>query len=180
MVTDERHRTTEEHTVTERRPKPHAHVARDLMKEIPIVIPFWMSVPSAAGLLDAAGSDVAPVVDADGRCVGMFTPADYRRWLARGEPDVKVVSEWQLVPEPPEEVCYHMSWRFPSAGPEAGLDELLYRLAAGSDAFLVVLDGLRRPLGIVCALDVLVADASLARAKGMHAPASQGFLAAQT
>jgi CBS-domain-containing membrane protein len=168
--------------VTERRPKPPETVARDLMREVQIVIPFWMSVPSAAELLDAAGGCVAPVVDADERCVGVFTPADYRRWLARGEADVKVVSESQVVvPEPtPEEVCYHMSWRFPSAGPEAGLGELLYRLAAGPDSFLVVLDGQRRPRGIVCALDVLVAEVNLARARNRLAPARQESFAAGT
>jgi CBS-domain-containing membrane protein len=160
--------------MTQRRPKPHAVVARDLMREIPLVVPFWMSVPSAAELLDAAGGCVVPVVEADGRCVGVFTPADYRRWLTRGEPDPKVFSEWQVVPEPvPEEVCYHMSWRFPSAGPEAGLGELLRRLAAGPDSFLVVLDGQRRPRGIVCALDVLVAEANRARASNRPVPASQ-------
>jgi CBS-domain-containing membrane protein len=168
--------------MTERRHDFLTPVARDLMREIPIVVPFWMSVPAAAGLLEAVGGCVAPVVDADGRCVGVFTPADYRRWLARGETDVKVVSEWQVVvPEPtPEEVCYHMSWRFPSAGPDAGLGALLYRLAAGPDSFLVVLDGQRRPRGIVCALDVLVAEVNLARTRNRLVPASQESFAAGT
>lgn len=148
-----------------------APVARDLMRDVPVAVPFWMGVPAAASLLDAAGGWVAPVVDVEGRCVGVFTPADYRRWLAREPPDHEVVSEWQVVPEPtPDEVCYHMNWRFAAVPPGTGLSEVLDRLAAGPDSYLVVLDARRRPQGIVCALDALVAEVTLARAGRVSHP----------
>jgi CBS domain-containing protein len=170
--TDSLHRTPPAGgtAMTERRTDPSAPVARDLMREVPVVAPLWMSVPAVAALLDAVGACVAPVVDADGRCVGVFTPAEYRRWLGHKIAPVEVFSEWQVVPEPvPDEVCWHMRWHIASAAPGAGLGELLYRMAEGPETFLVVLDNQRRPRGVVCALDVLVAEANLSRARSKPA-----------
>jgi predicted transcriptional regulator len=147
--------------MTDRHPLPPATTARDLMREIPFVIPSGMSVAAAAGLLDAVGTSVAPVIDSGGRCVGLFGTTDYRRWLDRGESEAAVVAEWQIIPPRPipDEVCYHMTRRFAAAPPEADVHELLHRLNGVEVPYLVVLDRQRRPRGIVCALDVLAAEA---------------------
>jgi CBS domain-containing protein len=147
--------------MTDRHPLPPAATARDLMKALPLVIPSGTGVGAAASQLDAVGTGVAPVVDPDGRCVGLFGAADYRRWLDGGGTRGEVVTEWQIVhPTPiPDEVSYHMTRRFAVATPEAGVNELLHRLNGVEDPYLVVLDRQRRPRGIVCALDVLAAEA---------------------
>jgi CBS domain-containing protein len=151
--------------MTDRYPLLPAATARDLMKEIPLVIPSGMGVGAAASLLDAVGTSVAPVVDPGGRCVGLFGAADYRRWLDSGGPRGEVVTDWQIVHPTtiPDEVSYHMTRRFAVATPEAGVHELLHRLNGVEDPYLVVLDRQRRPRGIVCALDVLAAEAGTSR-----------------
>jgi len=158
--------------MTDHYPLLSAATARDLMREIPLVIPAGMSVRAAAGLLDAVGTCVAPVIDARGRCVGLFGAADYRRWLARGDAHCEVVTEWQAVPAAlmPDEVRYHMTRRFAAATPRAGVHELLRRLNEVEDPYLVVLDEQRCPTGIVCALDVLAAEAGDIEAGGDPTP----------
>jgi CBS-domain-containing membrane protein len=151
--------------MTDRHPLPSAATARDLMREIPLVIPSVMSVGAAASMLDAVGTSVAPVIDSGGRCVGLFGATDYRRWLGSGGARDEVVTGWQAVApaSTPDQVCYHMTRRFAAATPEAGVQELLHRLKGADDPYLVVLDRQRRPSGIVCALDVLAAEAGTLR-----------------
>jgi CBS domain-containing protein len=153
--------------MTERHPRPAPPTAQDLMRETELLIPLEMSVGAAAGLLDAAGCGVAPVVDSRGRCVGVFTAADYRRWLDRVGSDADLVPGHHPVTmsASADEVRYHITGRFAAATPDAGVQELLHRLEAVADPFLVVLDRQARPRGIVCALDVLVAESGCRRTK---------------
>jgi CBS domain-containing protein len=161
--------------MTDHHPLPSAATARDLMRKIPLAIPSGMSVGAAASLLDAVGTSVAPVLDSGGRCVGLFGATDYRRWLDRSGAEAEVVSEWQAVPPTsiPDEVCYHMTRRFAVATPETDVHELLHRLNGVEDPYLIVLDRQRRPRGIVCALDVLVAQAEGVGAGGESVPADR-------
>jgi CBS domain-containing protein len=133
-----------------------APTAQNLMRPWPVTLAPEMSVSAAAGRLAATGADTAPVVDSSGRCVGLFTAADYRRWLTAAAPVTDVFSEGQMVPAV-DRVGDHMTRLFTTAAPEAGVPELLQRLSAAPDPFLVVLDRQRRPVGVVCGLDVLVA-----------------------
>lgn len=139
--------------------RPPGLTARDLMREWPATLPPGMRVTAAAGLLAAVGTDAAPVVDSDGRCVGLFTAGDYRRWLAGEAPVMDVFSAGQVVATD-DKVRDHMTRRFGTAAPEAGISELLLLLRAAADPFLVVLDQEGRPAGVVCGLDVLVAEAN--------------------
>jgi CBS-domain-containing membrane protein len=123
-----------------------------------------MSVTAAAGLLAAAGTDAAPVVDSDGRCLGLFTAGDYRRWLAGEAPVADFFSAGQMVATD-DKVREHMTRRFGTVSPEAGISELLLLLRGAADPFLVVLDPEGRPLGVVCGLDVLVAEANAVRSR---------------
>jgi CBS-domain-containing membrane protein len=144
--------------MTELQPPLGLPTARDLMKEWNVHIPFRMSVSAAAGLLEAAQVGVAPVVDYRGRCVGLFTVGDYRRWWERGGPDAEEDPARQAAPgtRSRNEVRYHMTRRFAVATPETDVPELLHRLSGGTDPFLVVLDRHQRPRGMVFALDVLL------------------------
>jgi CBS-domain-containing membrane protein len=121
-----------------------------------------MSVTAAAGLLTAVGADAAPVVDSNGRCLGLFTASDHRRWLMVEAPVTDVFSAGQMVATG-DKVRDHMTRRFGTATPGAGISELLLRLRAAADPFLVVLDPEGRPVGVVCGLDVLVAEANAVR-----------------
>ena len=121
-----------------------APTARTLMRRWRVTLAPEMSVSAAAGLMAAAGADAAPVVDPGGRCVGLFTAADYRRWLAGDAPVIDVFSEGQMVAAS-DRVGDHMTRLFATAGPEADVTELLRRLSAAADPLLVVLDRLSRP-----------------------------------
>lgn len=138
--------------------------ARDLMRETKLLIPLGMSVGAAAELLEAAGGGAAPVVDSRGRCVGVFTAADYRRWLDRAGSDAEPARGRDSVAgrSPGDEVRYHVSGRFAAVMPDADVPELLHRLDGAADPFLIVLDRQARPHGIVCALDVLATDFGVA------------------
>src|SRR5688572_31711284 len=113
--------------------------ARNLMRRWRVTLAPDMSVSAAAELLAAAGADTAPVVDSSGRCVGLFTAADYRRWLTVAAPVTDVFSEGQMAPAV-DRVGDHMTRLFTTATPEAGVPELLQQLSAAPDPFLVVLD----------------------------------------
>jgi CBS-domain-containing membrane protein len=140
-----------------------APAARHLMRPWRVTLSPQTSMTAAAAALAASGAEAAPVVGADGRCVGVFTAGDYRRWLTTKAPVSDVFSEGQMVAAD-DRVCDHMSRRFATTGPDADARELLRRLAAAADPFLVVLDRRHRPVGVVCGLDVLVAESNGARA----------------
>jgi CBS-domain-containing membrane protein len=137
--------------------------ARNLMHGARVVVPAGMSVRSAAEVLEAARLRAVPVVDSDGRCVGLFAAHHYRRWADQPADAAEVVSDWQLVAPGSDEVQDHMSRRFAAVTPDAGVPELLHRLRGAADPFLVVLDRQRRPKGVVCGMDVLAAEANGSR-----------------
>src|SRR5690349_11131181 len=113
-------RTAGVYVMTERHPRPAPPTAQDLMRETELLIPLGMSVGSAGGLLEATGSGVAPVVDSRGRCVGVFTAADYRRWLDRDVSDADLVPGHHPVTTSASanEVRYHITGRFTAAMPD--------------------------------------------------------------
>jgi CBS-domain-containing membrane protein len=116
-------------------------------------------------MLSRAGTEAAPVVDSDGRCVGLFSAADYRRWATRPARGADVVCEWQMVPlAAPDEVRNHMTRRYAVTTPGAGIAELLHRVDQAPGPFLIVLDRQRRPRGLVSAIDLLRADSGGRRA----------------
>jgi CBS-domain-containing membrane protein len=132
------------------------------MREWRVTLPPGMSVTAASGLLSAVGAEAAPVIDSDGRCVGLFTAGGYRRWLAGEAPVTDVFSAGQMIATG-DKVRDHMARRFGTVTPDAGISELSLRLRAAADPFLVVLDQEGRPVGVACGLDILIAEANAVR-----------------
>lgn len=58
--------------------------AADLMSRDVVTIPQDMSLRAAAHLLFQNQISGAPVVDADGRCIGVLSAADFVRWAEEG------------------------------------------------------------------------------------------------
>lgn len=162
--------------MTERWPWPAHPTARDVMTETRVLVPVGTSVREAAAALGAADVEAVPVVDSDGGCVGLFSAGDYRRWATRHGGRTEVVCEWQIVPPAPapDDVRLHMTRRYAVATPGAGVPEMLHRLAAAPDPFLVVLDRQRRPQGLVSAIDLLRAE-SVAHRAGREVAATNGM-----
>jgi CBS domain-containing protein len=64
--------------------------AEDVMHRDLAVAPQQMLVREAARLLHRVGVSAAAVVDENGHCVGMLTPADVFRWVEAGCPETVV------------------------------------------------------------------------------------------
>ncbi len=151
--------------MTRRATRPAQSTAQDLMREIELVIPLGMNIGTAAAALEAAEIGGAPVVDSRGRCVGVFTAADYGRWLDRPDPEPELAPDHSPVngPARADEVRYHITGQFTAVTPDTGVQELRHRLDGAADPFLVVLDRQARPRGVVRAVDLPAAESSAAR-----------------
>src|SRR5262245_56137913 len=96
----------------------HDLTAGDLMKQPVVTIPQELTLRAAAGLLRREHISGAPVIDHQGRCVGVLSATDFLR-RAGGErpaahalPGDECFSEWQVVDVetlPADEVRAHMS-----------------------------------------------------------------------
>lgn len=65
----------------------HPPTAADVMSRGLVVVSGHMLVREAARLLRESRTAAAAVVDGDGRCVGMLSPADVYHWVEMGCPD---------------------------------------------------------------------------------------------
>lgn len=63
--------------------------AQDLMTPTTRVIPHAMCLRSAADLLVQAQLGAAPVVDEDGRCIGILSGSDFLSWVAKWAPGIE-------------------------------------------------------------------------------------------
>src|SRR5262249_41659661 len=93
--------------------------AGDVMNRALAVIPRQMLVRSAIGLIHRTRVGAAPVVDEDGRCVGMLTSADVFRWAEAGCPETVVG---------PARTCPGRQLHFPQA--TEGLQKALRQIRA--------------------------------------------------
>jgi CBS domain-containing protein len=90
----------------------------DLMSEVVVRLREWTPLREAAEELSRAGVHGAPVVDADGRCVGILSVSDLARWAVRRDGPV---------PTRPR-TCGHQK-RYRAAG---GVERVLCALPAGT------------------------------------------------
>jgi CBS-domain-containing membrane protein len=159
-----------------------ALVAKDLMSDVMTTIPRDMGMQAAARWLSQIHISGAPVVDDQGRCVGVLSSSDFvaccaanhtpctkhRAEANRGPcafPDC-VSSEWQMVnvAESVESlVCDHMTPDPATARPETTITQLARMMRDAHIHRLIIVDDQRRPLGIVSTTDIV---AAVARAGG--------------
>jgi CBS-domain-containing membrane protein len=148
-------------------PKPLLGLtAADVMSQCVISISQDMSLHEAAKLLDREQISGAPVVDDQGRCVGVLSATDFVHWVEH-ENDVPAplpgrdfCSEWQVIdPErlPRDAVHNYMSTDLVTVEPELPIAAVARRMLDVHVHRLVVLDGRRRPAGIVTSSDLLTA-----------------------
>jgi CBS domain-containing protein len=145
--------------------------AADLMSIDVVTIPEPMSLRAAAHRLALAGVTGAPVVDAEGRCVGVLSSMDLVRFLDQGlqaarHPRGNVhcyCSDWQvadldLLPE--DAVSRYMTSDVVTALPHAGIGELARTMLDAHIHRVIIVDGLGRPIGVISSMDVLAAVAA--------------------
>ena len=147
--------------------------AHDLMSTSVTTIPQMMSLQGAAHRLSQFGVSGAPVVDAQGHCVGVISAHDFVAYAEKGNHAAK---------RPGHEACAHTAWqvidieelpvdevrRFMTADPVTVTPATLVADLAQMmvDAHIhrvVVVDAENRPVGIVSSTDILAAVAHSAK-----------------
>ncbi len=153
----------------------HGLTAADVMGRVSVLIPHRMSMRAAARLLSRQRPCDAAVVDGSGRCVGLLTAADFLRWIGHdegegGAPPACVWCDWQLVgpnPAGKDEVRRHMTADPAFAAPATRLAEVARLLLGARKPCVIVVDGQRRPVGIVRRSDLLAAATPRERRTGL-------------
>jgi CBS domain-containing protein len=150
-----------------------ALAAADLMSTDLLLIPQEMSLSAAARLLSRNGVRGAPVVDENGRCVGMLTTSDFMHWaeLDRrpGEPlceEAPFYLPWQLETGevlPDDAVTNYMTPDPVTVTRERSIGDLARMMLEREIHRVIVVDGEDTPLGIVTCTDLVSA---MARAGG--------------
>src|SRR5207244_2600375 len=87
-----------------------ARCAADIMSHGVVMIPREMSLPGAARMLARAGVTGAPVVDDNGRCIGVVSATDFMHWVETDQKTGKVK---------PTAECMCKPWQIPAGVVEA-------------------------------------------------------------
>jgi CBS domain-containing protein len=132
-----------------------------------------MSLTGAARLLARAGVSGAPVVDPEGRCVGVLSANDFVAYADKGHRAAKrphprscAHSAWQVIDferVPEEEVEQFMTADPATVRPTTPLAELAQMMVDAHIHRLIVVDADDRPVGIVSSTDILAAVARSAQ-----------------
>jgi CBS domain-containing protein len=147
--------------------------AADLMSAAVMTIPADMSLQGAARALSQSHISGAPVVDADGRCVGVLSSTDFLSWAGEGPGTSRhgptcMCSDWDL-PDPaqvPADVVRNYMTADPVfVSPATGIGELSQMMLDAHIHRVIVVDAAGRPVGIVTSTDVLAAVAYAELAK---------------
>lgn len=147
-------------------------MAEDLMSFPAQVIPQSMRLRDAARLLSRANISGAPVVNAEGHCVGVLSATDFVHLAERGGEVYTVHStrpvttdaNWKVLDLeflPNDEVGWHMTADPVTAPPSASITELARLMLNAHVHRVIVVDEFGRPLGIVSTTDIVSAVAGL-------------------
>ena len=149
----------------------------DVMSRQVKVIPQDMPLPAAARILSEARISGAPVVDADGRCLGVLSAIDFVHWARHGAEADQVraaprscfCSDWQVVNVnvlPGDEVPRHMTPGPVTVLPTTPITEVARIMSEAHIHRVIVADMKGRPIGIVTSTDILAAIAKLDDVRG--------------
>jgi CBS domain-containing protein len=139
--------------------------AGDLMSRDLVMIPQDMSVRGAARMLSRAEISGAPVVDDQGRCIGVISATDFIHW-AQGEarPDSSrnacACAAWQIIEEQdfPEGCVREIMTCDPvTAPPETSVGDLARMMLNAHIHRVIVVGRGGRPVGVVSSTDILAA-----------------------
>lgn len=141
--------------------------AEDLMSRDVLFIPFRMSVRAAAHRLAQAGVSGAPVVDDEGRCLGVLSKTDLIRYLDQQGPRQTVVrcpgdifADWQMLELeslPADEVTRFMSTDMVTADQGTSISELARVMHVSHVHRVLIVDKVGKVVGIVSPMDILAA-----------------------
>ena len=143
--------------------------AADLMTTPVRTIPQGMSLREAAHLFLRDRISGAPVVDADGRCIGVLSSSDFVTWAGKDGNGkvIHFIAPWgemiDIDDSPDNEIRHYMTAQPVTVAPATPIGELAQKMVdAHIHRVLVVVDQ-NRPQGIVTSTDVLAAVARAAQ-----------------
>jgi CBS domain-containing protein len=146
--------------------------AANVMTAPVLTIPQETSLQEAARLLCRSSISGAPVVDEQGRCVGVISSSDFVTWAGKGAETVETVeaigfiAPWgeliHIQDSPNTEIRNFMTARPISVAPGTPIGDLARKMAENHIHRVLVVEG-SRPKGIVSSTDIM---AALARAAG--------------
>jgi CBS domain-containing protein len=165
-------------TTTPAAPRPFLELtAADLMTTPVRTIPQEMSLREAAHLLTRDSISGAPVVDADGRCIGVLSSSDFVTWAGKdgNGKAIHFIAPWgetiAIDDSPDSAIRHYMTAQPVTVAPTAPIGELAQKMVdAHIHRILVVVDQ-NRAQGIVTSTDIL---AAVARAAQRAALESEG------
>lgn len=144
--------------------------AADIMSRDVVMVPHEMSLQGAARMLARANVTGAPVVDENGRCIGVLSATDFMHWVEKdhkaGKPrsaGYPICSAWQI-----PEGAVEGTWRVEDCmtrdpvlvPPNAAIAEVArIMIDAHIHRVIVVEAASQRPVGIVSSMDILAAVA---------------------
>ncbi|MCI0682983.1 MAG: CBS domain-containing protein [Gemmataceae bacterium] len=143
--------------------------ANDLMTSNVVMIPREMSLRKAAQLLSQHQISGAPVVDAEGRCIGVVSATDFIHWAQKDKDRPRTAAAtadchcaWQVIE--PEELPLDQVGTYMTADPvmtpaNTPIGTLARMMLDAHIHRVIVRDERRRPIGIVSSTDVLAAVA---------------------
>jgi CBS domain-containing protein len=151
-----------------------------------VMVPEEMSLQGAAHLLAQARVSGAPVVNHQGRCVGVLSATDFVQWAGKCQQGAAALSAaatfcaaWQIVDpsQLPQEAVHNYMTRDPvivAGGTSIGA--LAKMMVDAHIHRVIVKDSVGKPVGIVSSTDVLaaVARASQEAAARGQEPESRG------
>jgi CBS-domain-containing membrane protein len=143
--------------------------AADLMTTPVRTIPHETSLREAAHLLTRDSISGAPVVDADGRCVGVLSSSDFVTWAGTNGNGkaVHFIAPWgemiNIDDSPDNEIRHYMTAQPVTVAPTAPIGELAQKMVGAHIHRVLVVVDQNRPHGIVTSTDILRAVARAAQ-----------------
>jgi CBS domain-containing protein len=160
-------------TMPVEKPSLLALTAGDLMTAPVMTIPQETPLREAARLLHRSGVSGAPVMDAEGRCVGVLSSTDFVTWVEKGgEPGeqreattfIAPWGEWVNIEESADnEIRHYMTAAPVTVTPRTPVGEVAQLMVDAHIHRVLVVTENDRPRGIVTSTDIL---AAVARAAG--------------
>jgi predicted transcriptional regulator len=147
-----------------------AQSAADLMSHEVVLIPKEMSLPGAAHMLAQAQVSGAPVVDDEGRCIGVLSTTDFLHLVETGKAPLhhhkqNLVQSWQLLENDEESqgiVADYMNTDPVTVTPATHIGVLAHMMMDAHIHRVIVVDEWNHPIGIVSSTDILAAVAQAA------------------
>jgi CBS domain-containing protein len=140
--------------------------AADLMSRPVMTIPEGMSLGEAARLLSGSNISGAPVVDAEGRCIGVLSSSDFVSWAGQEGEITNFIAPWGEIIDigdfPDNEIRHYMTAQPVIVAPTASIGELAQTMVDAHIHRILVVAELDQPCGIVTSTDILAAVAQSA------------------